>query len=230
MMKKNNDRRLTGLTLFAAVLAVLLGMAGCGENQENAASEPEINRTEDGVYYDNGETFCRGVWAADDGENLLGYYVFADGENGRFEEIQMGMGIPFHVTAKGGDADFNLGAADFSDPAKIEITGQGKRTLTWTGDGRVEYLSLIGKQEPDTFRFYSRTDLDEMALDYYEALNGQRPTTAGIAIAADGTATIQLYGKNGDMITEYVVDVITGKGTVGGSEEEIQLYQMTTDD
>ena len=51
MMKKNNDRRLTGLTLFAAVLAVLLGMAGCGENQENAASEPEIHRTEGGGYY-----------------------------------------------------------------------------------------------------------------------------------------------------------------------------------
>ena len=218
------------LTAFAVVFALMLCAAGCSDENENAVSEPEINRTEEGVYFDDGNTFCRGVWAADDGECLLGYYVFYDAQSGRFDEIQMGMGVPFTVSTKGENAEFSLGAADFTDPATVETPEKGKRTITWTNDGRVEYLTLIGEQEPDTFRFYSRTELDEMALDYYEAQKGKRPKAAGISIAADGIATIQLFGKSGDVTTEYVVDVITGKGKVSGSDDEIQLVLMSTDD
>jgi len=226
-----NKKILIRLCAFAAALAMLFCSAGCSEDDNQAAvSEPEINRTAEGVYFDDGQPFCRGVWAADDGENLLGYYVFYDRGSGRFDEIQMGMGVPFNVSSEGEKAEFNLGAADFTDPATVEITGKGKRTLTWTGDNRAEYLTLLGEQEPDTFRFYSRNELDEMAMDYYEAAKGKRPITAGISIAADGMATIQLFGKNGNVTTEYVVDVITGKGKVKDTDEEIQLVPMTTDD
>ena len=221
---------LLGLTALAAAAALLLSAAGCSKGEAGNASKHKTNRTEDGVYFDSGETFCRGVWAADDGEKLLGYYIFYDSGNGRFDEIQMGMGVPFTVKAKKNNAEFSLGAADFTEPVTVEHNGKGKRILTWTNDNRVENITLIGEQEPDSFRFYSQKDLEEMALDYYEANNGTRPNSAEVDTRADGTASIHLYGKKGSEMAEYVVDIITGKGTVTGTDEEIQLIRMTTDD
>ena len=223
MQAKN--RFMLRLTAIAAALALLFCTAGCLDDA--SASD---NRTEDGVYYDSGKTFCRGVWAADDGEKLLGYYVFSDAENGRFDEIQIGMGVPFNVKTKNNKADFSLGAADFTEPATVENAGKGKRTLTWSSDKRVENLTLLGEQEPDTFRFYSQKNLEEMALDYYEANVGTRPQSAEITLAAAGTASILLYGSKGKELAGYVVDNITGKGTVMGTDEEILLTPMTTDD
>ncbi len=217
------------MTALAAAFLMLLCAAGCSEDKkkEKTVSASDVNRTADGVYFDNGKTFCRGVWAADDGEKLIGYYVFSDEGNGRFDEIQMGMGIPFKVKADGANVDFNLGAADFSDPAKVEITEKGKRVLTWTNDKRTENLTLLGEQEPDAFCFHTRADLEEMAQDYYESVNGKRPVSTGITYAADGTAFVLLYNQKGKKIGEYAVDPITAKGVDMGTKEEIQLVRKT---
>ena len=72
--KKRIPRRLTAM---AAAFALLLCAVSCsGEKEEETSSAPLINRAEDGTYFDNGELFCRGVWAADDGEKRQGYYIF----------------------------------------------------------------------------------------------------------------------------------------------------------
>ena len=114
-------------------------------------------------------------------------------------------------------------------PITAPIIGP-ENILIHSNDQRIEYLTLLGKQEPDTFRFYSQKDLEEMAMDYYEANTGNRPTSTGVSIAIDGTASIILYGKKDKTLAEYVVDNITGKGTVKGTDEEILLAPMTTDD
>ncbi len=225
-------KRLTVLLKAAAVTAaavMMISMAGCSEDKEKVSAS-DMNRTETGEYYDNGETFCRGVWTADNGENRVGYYIFYDGDSGRFEDAQYGMGVPFEVKTEGNRANFNLGAVDFSDPAKVENTDKGRRTLVWESDGRTEYLTLLGGYEPDSFSYCSQNDLSDMAMDYYENQNGKRPEAAEISIGSDGMALIQLFGKvgkNGSLLSEYEIDSITGKGTVKDTGEEIALVRNT---
>lgn len=215
------------LTALAAVMALLFCAPGCsGGSKEEEPVQSSGNQDENGVYYDNGETFCRGVWAADDGESLTGYYIFTDAGSGRFEEIQFGMGVPFQVTAKGNAAEFNLGAADFSDPATVEITGEGKRSLTWTSDNRVEFLTLLGDYEPDSFRFYPVSDLSEKAELFYRNANGKAPQSTSVTVQPDGTAAVEFStgsGKKRKILTAYLVNCVTGKGFVKDTEEEVDL-------
>ena len=225
MMKKRKNimLRLISVAAFAALIFSLPGCSGIGNG---SSAKSDDNRNEDGTYFDNGETFCRGVWAVDDGEKRTGYYR----ANGRFVDAQLGMDVPFSVDVKENAAVFHLGAADFTDSTTVENTGKGKRTVTWTNENREEYLTLLGGQEPDTFSSYSRNDLGEMAMDYYEIQNEVRPESVVINISADGMASIQLYDKAGNEIAGYDVDSITGKGTVKDSEEKITLVRRTTDD
>ena len=230
VMKKKNTM-LVRLVSLAALAALIFCMAGCSEDGSGKkSSETKNNKNADGTYFDSGETFCRGVWAADDGENRVGYYIFYDGENGRFDDAHLGMSVPFAVRINGTAADFALGASDFTDPTTVENTGDGKRILTWTNENRVEYLTLLGEQEPDTFRYYTHNDLSEMALDYYEQQNGRRPESADVSIAPDGMASILLYGKKRNEIAGYSVDSITGKGTENGTENEVVFVMRSTDD
>ena len=231
---KKRKTILTGLLSIVAVAALVFGMVGCSDgSSDDSSPKSNKNKNEDGTYFDNGETFCRGVWAVDNGEKRVGYYIFFDVENGKFCDAQLGMNVPFAVKVKKNAADFSLGASDFTDPTTVEKSGEGKRILTWTNENRVEYLTLLGDQEPDQFSYYSQNDLSEMAMDYYEIEKGVRPETAGISIDVDGVASIQLWnnvGGNGDVIAEYEVDSITGKGTVKGKDEEIVLIKRSTDD
>ena len=221
---KKKTLLLIRLISFAAAAALLFGIAGCsGDSSGETSSETKNNKNADGTYFDNGETFCRGVWAADDGEKRVGYYIFYDGENGRFEDAHLGMSVPFAVKIKKDKVLFALGAADFSDPASVKNTGDGTRELTWLNENRVENLSLLGELEPDSFRYYSQNDLSEMAMDFYESRNGKRPDSADVFLTPDGMATILLYGKRGYVVAGYSVDSITGKGTVNGTEEKIVL-------
>ncbi len=228
---KKRKTILIKLTALAALAALLFCMAGCsGENTEATSSEIKTNKNADGTYFDNGETFCRGVWASDDGEKRVGYYIFYDGENGKFSDAQLGMEVPFKVRVNKETVDFALGAADFTDPTTVENVGEGKRTLTWTNENRVENLVLLTEQEPDSFSYFTRNDLSEMALDYYETQKGERPVSADVVVGADGMALITLSGKNGRELAVYEVDSLSGKGTVKGTDKEVQLERSTEDD
>ncbi len=73
------------------------------------------------------------------------------------------------------------------------------------------------KNEEETNKTkYSKEELEKMALDYYEAQSGYRPTSVGSEINEDGTLSIQLYDNMGDHNSTsdwYTIDMNTGKGT-----------------
>lgn len=217
-----SDKKSVLLRIISCFIAAVMisGMTACLDG-ENASADDKNNKNADGTYFDNGETFCRGVWAADDGESRIGYYIFRDAENGEFSDAQYGIGVPFIDKTEKGSTQFSLGAAEFTEPVTVVNTGSGKRELTWTNDNRVEYLTLLTGQEPDSFSYYSRNDLSEMAMEFYEQQTETRPETAGINIDIDGNALIQLFGRDGNQIAEYTVDSITAKGKVNDTQEEI---------
>lgn len=232
-MKKRSTVYFRIIAAFA-VFAMVFCMAGCsGDDSEGTSSESKNNKNSDGTYFDNGDTFCRGVWAVDDGEQRVGYYIFYNSDSGRFDDAHLGMSVPFEVKINGNAADFALGASDFTDPTSVEISAEGKRSLTWTNENRVEYLTLLGQQEPDSFSFFTQNDLTEIAMDYYEQNAGKRPGEAQVTIGVDGMAVITLLnrvGGNGIVIAEYNVDSITGKGTVSGKDEEIVFVKNDDND
>ena len=63
---------------------------------------------------------------------------------------------------------------------------------------------------------YTTEQLEKMALDYYEAQTGYRPTLSASQVNDDGTVSIQLYDNMGDHNTTsawYTVDPKTAVGT-----------------
>ena len=72
---------------------------------------------------------------------------------------------------------------------------------------------------------YSQKDLEKMALDYYEAKTGYRPSGVGSQVNSDGTVSIQLYdnmGNHNSTSDWYTVNPKTGIGT-NILEEKIDL-------
>ena len=130
-----SDKKSVLLRIISCFIAAVMisGMTACLDG-ENASADDKNNKNADGTYFDNGETFCRGVWAADDGESRIGYYIFRDAENGEFSDAQYGIGVPFIVKTEKGSTQFSLGAAEFTEPVTVVNTGSGKRELTWTNE------------------------------------------------------------------------------------------------
>ena len=63
---------------------------------------------------------------------------------------------------------------------------------------------------------YTTKELEKMALDYYEAKTGYRPTLSASKVNDDGTVSIQLYDNMGDHNSTsdwYTVDPKTAVGT-----------------
>lgn len=71
--------------------------------------------------------------------------------------------------------------------------------------------SNINKKES-----YTTTELEKMALDYYQKQTGYRPSLSASQVNEDGTVTIQLYDNMGDHNSScdwYTVDPKTAVGT-----------------
>lgn len=63
---------------------------------------------------------------------------------------------------------------------------------------------------------YTTSELQKMALDYYEAKTGYRPNSVSLQVNADGSISIQLYDNMGDHNSTsdwYTVDKNTATGT-----------------
>ena len=63
---------------------------------------------------------------------------------------------------------------------------------------------------------YTTSELQKMALDYYEAKTGYRPNSVSLQVNADGSISIQLYDTMGDHNSTsdwYTVDKNTATGT-----------------
>ena len=68
----------------------------------------------------------------------------------------------------------------------------------------------------NTKEAYTAAELEKMALDYYEAHTGYRPSLSASQVNDDGTVTIQLYDNMGDHNSTsawYTVDPKTAVGT-----------------
>ncbi len=78
---------------------------------------------------------------------------------------------------------------------------------------------------------YSDKELCLMALDYYEAQNGQRPGKAAVDDVNGNIVTIQLYDEMGDHNSTsawYEIDRTTGKGTETVFGDEVDLTSVGT--
>lgn len=212
----------SGVFLMAMAFMVLLCAASCarGGNAGNAVSGS------DSLLGDDGKTFCRGVWVADNGSERMGYYIFTDKANGTYLSAEDGMGVGFTVDYDGMKCIFHMGAADVNETAEVLIPDLGKRTMTWESDGRMEFLALAAEHNPDTFTFYSAQELGEKALDYYEQKEGSRPEHVGYTVDIYGVVTIQLYDSvdgHNSTAAYYEVDGITGKGKDLNTNEGVDL-------
>ncbi|MBR4260945.1 MAG: DUF3298 domain-containing protein [Clostridia bacterium] len=79
----------------------------------------------------------------------------------------------------------------------------------------IENTSDSSSNNTSKKEFYTPTELEKMALDYYEAKTGYRPSQVASDVNQDGTVSIQLYDNMGDHNTTsdwYTVDAKTAVG------------------
>lgn len=217
---KHNAIKVLALSL---AMALAVCAASCSDQKEKSQV---VTNTDSAVPVDDGTSFPRGVWAADDGEQRVGYYLSYDGHSGAFLDTERAIGVGFEVEIEDKKANFHMGAADVNDYAEWLANDNGKRQLTWESDGRIEHLTLIPSADPDSFTFYAAVDLGDAALRDYEQKNGSQPEFVGYTVGIDGMVEIQLYdlvdGHN-STAAYYQIDSITGKGKNVSSGEAVDF-------
>lgn len=167
-----------------------------------------------------------GTWSAYTDGLHTSYYFFYDGEQGGSNlYVDMGMGLGFMYDLNGNDAVFHMGGPDDNSPASLEQPDANTLIINWS-DGRQETLRYLSSATADEFVFYSNEELCDMALNYYEAASGYRPSLSEAIVNSDDTVTIQLYDNMGDhnaTAAWYTVDRTTGAGTDDITGEAIVL-------
>lgn len=221
------------MVLSVALVTLLCAVScdGLGESNGDVVSQSDssgtVSQSDSSIYgVDDGTTFPRGVWAVDDGERRLGYYIFTSGNSGSYIDTEYGTGVAFEVDIDGKKANFHMGGADFNSYAEVFVSDINKREIMWKEDNRTESLTLINCQDPKTFEFYCASDLLNSAYAYYESVNGSHPELFGTMVGVDGVVDIQLYNQvNGHNSTAafYQVDSITGKGKDVNSGEAVDF-------
>lgn len=206
-------------------LCLALALTGCAAAcSETGKQDAVVTRSDSEV---DEAPFVRGVWAADDGQQRTGYYLFTDGHSGAYLDTERAIGVGFDVDMVNGErVDFHMGAADVNDYAALKVSGEGQRTLTWEYDKRVENLTLLTDANPDDFTFYAAADLGEAALADYADKNGSQPEYVGYVVHVDGTVDIQLYDEvdgHNSTAAYYQIDSLTGKGQNVTSGEAVDF-------
>ena len=149
--------------------------------------------------------FKPGVWRGEDS-----YFFFHEDNSGQLLSFENGMGVGFQVEqpADDGTVTFHMGAAD---------------------DGQTDTLVYVGEGDDNTFRFYTDEELQQIALNYYQAQTGYAPQYSGIKSNNDGTATIQLFDQVDDHNSTsawYTIDRVTLKGTEDMLNEEVDMSEF----
>lgn len=220
------------IAALCTALSLTLCAASCSGDKSNLSNGTAVSQSDSVIYgVDDGTAFPRGVWAVDDGERRTGYYIFIAKNSGSYIDAEYGMGVAFDVEVDGKSANFHMGAADVNDYAEILISDTNKRRLTWKYDGRTEFLTLMTSEDPDSFEFYSTSDLLNAAYTYYEGLNGTHPEFFSTMVDVDGMVDIQLYDKvdgHNSTAAFYQVDSLTGKGKEVNSGEAVDFSEQCT--
>lgn len=181
-------------------------------NSEANAAEIDNHADVEAAQY----SFRSAVWLAKDPEtDTERYFRFYDDHNGVVLDQETGMGLGFtcELTVDGGT--FHFGAPDTSDPVKFIWSDENTLSMIWD-NGKREGLVFLRDNGAEEYPFYSNEQLTTMALDYYEALTGYRPSMAAAIINLDEMIAIQLYDVVGDHISTsdwYTVDRYTAVGT-----------------
>lgn len=121
-----------------------------------------------------------------------------------------------------------MGAADNNSVFALSDVSEDSFTLT-TDDGQTDTLVYICEGDDNTFRFYTDEELQQIALNYYQALTGYAPQYSGVKSNNDGTATIQLFDQVDDHNSTsawYTIDRVTLKGTDDMLNEEVDMSEF----
>ena len=208
---------------FSLAAALVFGMISCGsdskanhvsDSDSSAESEPET-------------TFVRGVWAADDGEQRIGYYILTDQQNGKLVYAENGTELAFTVNEEEKTAVFQFDSFQESRRAKVLIPGRGARQLTWDieeQEGITENWRLIAGADPDQFTFYSAEALTAEAQNAFEKENGFPPEYVSYQVDVNGNALIELETDGENFVTaSYEVNSLTGKGKNNTTGEAVDF-------
>ncbi len=175
------------------------------------------------------EGFRAGTWQ---GESL--YYFFnVDGSSGSTASMETGTGTGFTYEVDGDRVTFHIGSADDSTAAVLLQSGNSEIELKWE-DGRTERLSYVSGQEADTFAFYSNDDLCDLAVSYYQGMNGgDGPVSATATVNPDGTVFIQVCEDQGDHLSSLAqydnIDRLTASGTDALTDVPVYLAYFESD-
>lgn len=205
------------LMFLCTALALTVCAVSCSDGKANTVSNVDVSQS-DTYGVDDGTVLPRGVWAVDSDERRTGYYLVTGENSGYYLDAEYGMETAFEVT----DTDtrkpkLHTGSdGEGNEYAELVIPDNNKRRLIWESDGRTEVLSLIIGANPDTFLFYSASDLLGAAYTYYEnENNGAHPEFFSTMVNVDGTVEIELYDKadgKKQSAAFYQIDSMTGRG------------------
>ena len=124
------------------------------------------------------------------------------------------MGLGFTCELNGTQSVFHFGSVEDNTTAELMWTSEDSLAVKWQ-DGKAELFTFLRENSAEGIEFYSNEQLCAMALDYYEAQSGYRPSMAAAMINLDETIAIQLYDLVGDHISTcdwYTVDRYTAVG------------------
>lgn len=169
--------------------------------------------------------FKPGVWRGEDS-----YFFFHEDNSGQLLSFENGIGVGFQVEqpADDGTVTFHMGAADNNSVFALSDVSEDSFTLT-TDDGQTDTLVYVCEGDDNTFRFYTDEELQQIALNYYQAQTGYAPQYSGIKSNNDGTATIQLFDQVDDHNSTsawYTIDRVTLKGTDDMLNEEVDMSEF----
>ena len=196
---------------FSLAAALCLCLASCVDLDSLKVSDSDIN-----TGFEPGTTFFRGVWAADDGNQRIGYYLFADEANGKYFDATNGTELAFNVSLEHKTALFHMNSFDEARRAEVSITDNGVRRLGWKNEdsnGGFESWSLIVGADPDTFTFFTAEALTGKATEAFAKENGFSPKYVNYTVDVFGNVLIDLEcDGNKKVRSSYEMNSITGQG------------------
>lgn len=225
----NNDTELEAYTLPEGEVTEETAAAETAKEETQppgtSVTAPAEETAEDDEYP---EGFRPGVWWCEGTSDGDHYYTFyEDGKSGHLDDQYYGIGVGFECEIDGSDCIFHLSPSGESRSGRIATKKSDTVRIKWD-DGEDETWKYYCPESE--FRFYSTTDLVEMAMSYYaDRHDGNVPTQSEGSIEDDGRICIQLYDNASYSLNAtaawYFIDRFTAKGVdIDGREIDLSPY------
>lgn len=160
--------------------------------------------------------FMTGTYLLSSNEVHIGYMFVFDAEDYLASFYTFDMGFEQEVSYKIINNTVELNGEN--DSVILDVVSGDLSFLNFkTADGLDFRLEYFSESMPDEIlgNFYSNPQLCEIALDYYEAQNGRRPSYCVVTMNEDGMVSLNLYDDTDDSapIAIYTVDRTNCSGT-----------------